>query len=60
MTYRNLLKKLQETNGMRLDDDVTVYDRTNDEYYPGITVKETDEQEQDVLDDGHVFIVIET
>ena len=60
MTYRQLLKKLQEIPNNRLDDDITIYDKTNDEYYPAFQIKEADEETQDVLDDGHIFLTIET
>jgi hypothetical protein len=57
MNYRNLLKKLQETNGIRLDDEVTVYDATLDEYMPAKCIKEA-QGDNDVLDEGHLYIVI--
>lgn len=59
MTYRNLLKKLQETNGMRLDDDVSIFDVTTDEYMSVKCVEEAQE-DNDVLDEGHLVIVIES
>lgn len=59
MTYRRLLKKLQETFDTRLDDEVTIYDKTNDEYIPAVFIEEADET-QDVLDEGHLIIGIET
>ena len=57
MTYRQMRKKLSEMQESRLDDDVTVYDRDNDEYRPVLSVKETGE-ECDVLDEGHTVIVV--
>jgi len=58
MTYRQLRKVLQETDDLRLDDDVTIFDVANDEYLPAKTTKNVTEEEQGVLDDGHLVIVI--
>lgn len=51
MTYRQLLKYLQEMDDDRLDDDVILYNSDTDKYGPIENVQE------DILDDGHVVIV---
>lgn len=60
MTYRNLLKKLQEVVDSRLDDEVTIQDKSSDEFYPALTIKEAKEDTCDVLDEGHLYLTIET
>ena len=57
MTYRQLRKKLQEMQESRLDDDATIWDKENDEYKPVRFVEETGE-DCDVLDEGHLVIVV--
>jgi hypothetical protein len=42
----------------RLDDDVTIFDKQRDEYHPVVRTKTVTEDEQDVLDDGHLVLVI--
>jgi hypothetical protein len=53
ITYRQLIQRLPED---RLDDNISVYDAEDGEYYP---VQEIEtEPEDDVLDKGHVFLII--
>jgi hypothetical protein len=57
-TYRKLLKALQNLPDNRLDDDVTVYIKTDDEYHAATGASIAEEETNDVLDDGHLFIRI--
>lgn len=57
MTYRQLRKYLQEMSDSDLDQDATVYDRTEDVYRLVNGFKQVDEQ-QDVLDEGHHVMTI--
>ena len=55
MTYRHLLKELQELSPTQLEQDVTIHLSEVDEYVPawavGIAV------ETDVLDEDHIVLV---
>mgnify|MGYP003738943439 CR=1 FL=1 len=55
MTYRQLRKHLQEMIDSRLDDDVTIFDEENSEYFPVKSFKISTE-ENDVLDEGHAYL----
>lgn len=57
MTYRKMIDMLGRIPANHLDDDVTIYDKTEDEYYPVEKVIQVDET-QDALDDGHIVLVI--
>ena len=57
MTYRQLLKKMQSIPDDRLDDDVTVFNGEDEEFYPVFRVKTADD-ECDVLDEGHFYLTI--
>lgn len=54
MTYRELLSKLQAMTQDKLDDDVTVYFESHDEYFAvnSLNVQDGD----DVLHDGHRYL----
>ena len=53
ITYRQLLQKIPADH---LDDSISVYDSSEDEYYP---VQEIEtETNGDVLDKGTVFLII--
>ena len=54
MTYRQLLKVLQEAEDARLDDDVTIYDASEDEFFAVESVNV--QLEDDVLDEGHIYL----
>ena len=56
MTWRSLLDTLVLHE--RLDDSVTVYDAAEGEYYPADLIEF--EEDDDVLDKGHMFISINT
>lgn len=53
MTYRELIDILQN-NPEQLDNDVTIYDQREDEYYP---MDNIDKCYDGILDDGHIVIV---
>jgi hypothetical protein len=56
ITYRELIRRLTAIPSERLDDNVTIYDESNDEYYP---VQETFiTKENDVLDKGHLVLQV--
>ena len=57
LTYRSLMEHLQEMDNDRLEDNVTVFDTEGDEFLPAIKL-ETTKEECDVLDEGHLVIVI--
>lgn len=57
MTWRELLRALIELSPSKnLDDNVTVYDAAEGEYYPADLIEF--EEADDVLDKGHMFISI--
>ena len=61
MTYRTLLAKLlrmSEDSPSRLNDAVTIYDPSQDEYLSADELKFAEEKTNDVLDDGHPFITL--
>lgn len=55
MTYKELQDKLNSIPSERLNDTIIVYDHATDEYMGihGFLVADTD---QDVLDNGHVYL----
>lgn len=58
MSWRELLvflKKLEENNDKRLDDDVIVYSTIEGEYYPADVVEF--EGEDDVIDNKQLFVM---
>lgn len=56
ITYLQLIHKLGSIPSERLDDNVSVYDESEDEYYP---VEDTFiTNEDDVLDKGHLVLKI--
>jgi hypothetical protein len=58
MTYAELLNLLYQMPKDRLEDTVTIKDVTQDEYY-GVTGFEIAKDENnDVLDEGHLFLKI--
>jgi hypothetical protein len=62
MKYRKLLEQLKDLELMdpsALDNDVSIYDASEDEYHSGADDMITFEiagHENDVLDDGHPFL----
>jgi len=59
LSYRRLMKQIQEMDEQHLDDDVTIYIIAHDEYYPAITTEAIDAETCDTLDNGHTVIVVE-
>jgi hypothetical protein len=57
MKYRELLAKLQMFDDEQLEQDVTVLDENNDEFYPVETLEYACEEKIDVLDSGHPYLV---
>lgn len=59
MTYKELKEQLDNLSEEQLNQDVTVYDSHQDEYYGSYTDLEfTPNDETDVLDPNHAYIVI--
>ena len=58
LSYRRLMKQIQEMDEHHLDDDVTIYIIGHDEYYPAIATEVTNNT-CDTLDNGHTVIVVE-
>jgi vacuolar-type H+-ATPase subunit E/Vma4 len=58
MTYRQLLKVIQNIPDNYLDDDVTIYIKQEDEYFAASGTEIADEATNDVLDPGHLFITV--
>lgn len=57
MTYCQLIRQLSNLTNDKLDNDVTVYSRVEDEYYPARSLN-LSTVDCDVLDEGHPFIVV--
>jgi len=55
MTYRKLLEIIAKFNEEQLDQDVTIYEPYEMEFYPATDVLFADEN-NDVLDEDHPFI----
>ena len=58
ITYRKLLRQLQNIPDERLDDTVTVHLSHEEEFYAVSHAEIADEDCQDVLDDGHLYLVV--
>jgi hypothetical protein len=67
MTYRKLLKDLSVAKPSQLDQDVTVYIRAMDEFFPAIVLSETGNSHEagdrdvavGVLDDDHLYLEVD-
>lgn len=57
MTYKQLLNSLRYMSEARLNDHVTVYDHGTGEYM-GVDRLLIAGQEQDVLDEGHIYLTM--
>lgn len=58
MTYRQLLQELQNLPEDRLNDTVTVHDPYEVEFIPVVHTNIASEIDNDVLDPGHLFLVL--
>ena len=58
MTYAELIEELGKIPAERLDDTITVYDPDRDDYCAVNHVAVAVEAENDVLDEGHTFLVL--
>ena len=60
MTYAELIQRLQQATPEQLQQDVTVYVASIDEFYPvfASSVMEADDDTQ-VLDPGHIYFTID-
>jgi len=56
-TYRQLIKSLMDLSPERLDDNVTILDDCNGEFFAAKSFNVTDDT--DVLDKGHFFITMQ-
>jgi hypothetical protein len=57
MTYRQLIEKLGTITSERLDDNVTAFDPYAEEFIP-IIETETSNEENDILDKGHFYLIM--
>jgi hypothetical protein len=58
MTYKQLLEELQELPPERLEDIVTVHDPYEDRMIAVVYTGTAEEDDCDVLDPGHFFLVL--
>ena len=58
MTYKELLGMLTVMDPARLEDTVTVFDPYSDEMTAVIDMREAEEDDCDVLDPGHLYLVM--
>ena len=58
LTYRQLAKIISELPESNQDDNVTVFDSVNNEFYPATKAATVTEKETDVLDAGHLAITV--
>jgi hypothetical protein len=59
MTYRKLLQILETLNDIELNQDITLYSILNDEFIPARSVAVAQGKDNDVLDEGHIYITFE-
>jgi hypothetical protein len=60
MNYKQLIEKLNTLPPERLEDTVTVYDETRDEFLPVVDSEIANPDTIDVLDEGHFYLIITT
>jgi len=63
MTYREIMKICLEATSCELDQDITIYDKSKDEFFPvtgnQVVGEQADDPGSGVLDDGHLYLEIE-
>lgn len=63
MTYREMMDICSKATSSELDQNITIYDKNMDEFYPVIGSQVVGEQAdcpgEGVLDDGHLYLEIE-
>jgi hypothetical protein len=59
MTYRKLLQILETLNDIELNQDITLYSILHDEFIPARSVAIAQGKDNDVLDEGHIYITFE-
>lgn len=57
MTYRELIVKLMKMPAEALDQTITVYNEEDDEFY-GCTGHDVSNDDDDRLDSGHLFLMV--
>ena len=58
MTYKELLEQLQQLPSGNLDDTATVYDSYEDQMIAVVHAETAEEDDCDVLDPGHFYLVL--
>jgi len=58
MTYKDLLEELQKLDEKELEQTATVYDSYTDEYTAIIDTDRANEEFCDVLDEGHLYMIM--
>ncbi len=58
MTYKELLEQLQQLDPARLEDTVTVHEPYQDEMIAVVYTATAEEDDCDVLDPGHFYLVL--
>ena len=58
MTYKELIEQLQQLPSERLEDTVTVHDPYEDEMIAVVHAETATEDDIDVLDPGHFYLVL--
>lgn len=58
MTYRQLFDELKTFDDARLDDTVTIYNPDQDEMYSTLGIGVAAEDDTDLLDEGHIYIIL--
>lgn len=57
MTYRELIVKLMKMPAEALDQTITVYNEQDEEFY-GCTGHDVSNENDNVLDPGHLFLMV--
>lgn len=59
MNYRQLLNVLERLTDEELNQDITIYSISDDEFFPARALGIANKQDTDVLDEGHLYITFE-